>query len=169
MPLTHVERLFVIGPTGVGKTTFSSKLSQEYFGENRVVSASSWIRALYPDKDREFLTKISGELCQSNPEAGLDYLREKIETDKARIIEGVRNPYHFAGLHKPGDMVINLRHTSCGSDDYFSDFEENGIESILSILKWRGIKPIKFAISSSIVDNYTDEWVEKCRQFLAFQ
>jgi hypothetical protein len=170
MHKTHAEivranRVLIIGPTGVGKTTLAGLLAQKHNVTS--VSASIWIRMMFPLEERDLLTQKSISIAKADPMCGI----KDIENAEAKIIEGIRNPYHFTSL--VGDLnfqtyIIRLKHTSCGIDDYFSDFEQEGIEAIDAIIKWQKFpmsRYSEFCVSHHDDENYAEEWV-KCLDHL---
>lgn len=128
--------IYVIGPTGSGKS-YLARLLAEHLG-GRVVEGSSWIRTLtgcweHGPAAAEMLSRESQEHLRRDPKISLRTLLE-LTRDQARpvIVVGLRNPVDFFGLravHGPGS-VIRM------SGVPVTDFERDGLAEI-----WRGCNP----------------------------
>jgi ABC-type dipeptide/oligopeptide/nickel transport system ATPase subunit len=163
----ETNRLLIIGPTGVGKTTLAGLLAEKH--NVCSVSASIWVRNMFPGQQRDVLTQKSISMAETDPLCGI----QDIESVNAKIIEGIRNPFHFT--HLVGDKnfqtyIVRLKYTRCGVDDYFSDFEQEGIEAIDAIIKWQKFpknRYSEFCMSDYDADDYNEEW-KQCLDHLVF-
>lgn len=132
--------IFIVGPTGIGKTTLADRIAT-HFGLLRV-SGSEWVKRRFGpftggDKAAytAAITAYSRRALGVDPRACVSYLRHNYDLDGAAlVIEGLRNPHDFHQLFRPErDVVIVLQfRDSAGS----SSFEIGGVRLIRDGLQW---------------------------------
>jgi hypothetical protein len=110
-------KLFVLGPSGAGKTPFARQAAGALGLQH--VMASEWVRRLfpagppYPDRDAfvRAITHFSVEELRRRPDACVDYIRRHFDLSRPTVIEGVRNPHDFVHLFDPRqDRAVFLDH-----------------------------------------------------------
>lgn len=108
-------KVFVIGKSRVGKTTFSKKFAAKFGFQH--IQASEWIKDqnkdLNPDAEnyRVEVTKRSIQALRKNQNSCVDFIKQKYDLTLPTLIEGVRNPHDFHNLcDYQNDYVILLNH-----------------------------------------------------------
>lgn len=136
--------IFIVGPTGIGKTTLSDAVAAR-FGLQRV-SGSEWVKRRFGEftgtgasGDKAAytaaITAYSRQALRADPRACVSYLRHRYDLDGAAlVVEGLRNPHDFHQLFRPErDVAIVLQfRDSAGS----SSFEIGGVRLIRDGLQW---------------------------------
>lgn len=134
--------IFIIGPTGVGKTTLANRLAEKF--ALRRVSASEWARRAFgPPTDCagdavryvEALTEFSRRALRADPQVCVRFVRSSYDVDGgALVIEGVRNPHDFHQLFRPErDVAVILWPARA---EWATDFERDGVMMIAESLRW---------------------------------
>lgn len=126
-------KILIIGKTKSGKTTFGQNLANKLNYEFH--SMSEMFRNL--EKDNKLLTNNSLSLLQEDWNCNINYIQnkfnKKIENFNNIILEGFRNPYEFFKFLDQNTQVIILNKINL---DYKDNFEKEGLEAILSSLKF---------------------------------
>ena len=123
-------RIFVLGPTGSGKSHLAKLLSQHL--SLPVIEGSSWIRSITGRWDHgpeasQFLARESMKLLGQDPAISLRTLREKDPGNC--IFVGLRNPVDFFGLWGyPDEVVIKM------IGEPTTDFERTGLAKIWGLV-----------------------------------
>ncbi len=123
-------RIFILGPTGSGKSFLANLLGQEL--QLPILEGSSWIRTLTGRWDHgpeaaSFLAEASQALLRDDPTISLRTLRDKDPGDC--IFVGLRNPVDFFGLYGyPDEVVIKM------VGEPASAFEREGLGKIWKCL-----------------------------------
>jgi hypothetical protein len=139
--------VFVMGPSGVGKTTAITNCQSS--GLWLKISASSWIKARFPQKESESrqdyshrLSVETSRVLAADPTVSCREIQDRIDDAcvsaerngqkvSGVILDGVRNPLDFVGLHRKGDFSI------LSSGDQLTTFETLGLDAIRSVINFR--------------------------------
>jgi hypothetical protein len=130
------RNIFVVGWTGVGKTTYAKQLCVENPAWN-LLTGSSWITQhpdcppVEPNKQSraEKLTKFCLDLLKKDITVSYQGLKQLISNDKTNVIEGIRNPSDFVRLFDPTkDEVVFLVNDRVVQPS--TTFEKIGLETI---------------------------------------
>jgi broad-specificity NMP kinase len=126
-----LRRVFVVGATGVGKSTLAKKLAADLGCD--VVSAGGWVRAEAGDLPVEDLTLFALDRLREDPDLTLRWVGPRPDAEY-QVIEGVRNPRDLAILLDPKtDVVLVL---SLAENHYATEWEEQGIHAILIYMRF---------------------------------
>jgi hypothetical protein len=124
--------IYVVGPTGSGKSFLANLLATSFNGT--VVEGSSWIRKLtgcyeHGPEAAQRLAEATRKELSRDPEIALRTLREMTkDTSQFCVISGLRNPTDFSGLwqRRPGLLIV-MQGEACNT------FEREGIATILTL------------------------------------
>lgn len=126
-----LNNIFIIGPTGIGKTTLARNLASEY--QYKLIGASEWVRTKFIGNTEE-ITKSAIEELVKNPDVCVDFIKKNYPIHLGGfIIEGIRNPRDFAHLFQPNDIIISLSNFGIPIDGE-TEFEKIGLCSINQML-----------------------------------
>ena len=145
-PLREGGRLFILGPSGVGKTTFCRLLLDGPGGLPAVhIPASGWVRAEVPrppdttdDDYRALLTRHSRARLAADPDAAVRWMRAQLRqhggcTGGAALLDGLRSPRDLMALFDPRQDTAVLLHRA--GIQPLNTFEE-GLGVIVAYLRW---------------------------------
>lgn len=133
--LTRGPNVFIVGGTGVGKTTLARKVALARGFTH--VSASEWFRQNFDgdgitDKQAftDAITKFSREMLAADPDRNVRHLRHRYPLDRGgHVIEGCRNPHDFQHLFDPRhDMVVVIHYPR--NPVVATTFETDGVRLI---------------------------------------
>jgi len=143
-------KIFVIGYSRTGKTSFAKKLAKDIGFEH--LTASSWLREIYDGpaqshlSEKELIRKMTDfsiEQLKANPFVAAKFLSEKIKDVENIVIDGIRNPIDFQALFDPKvDHVILINRKGYLPQ---TRFEMAGIDAICCILDFYAIIDKDFA------------------------
>jgi hypothetical protein len=124
-----MSKVFIIGPTGSGKSYLAQRLSEKTGVQ--IVEGGHWIRSLTNRWDHgpeaaEFLARESKQALAKDPEAALKAMRAAID-GKPAIVVGLRNVLDFKGLFEPGDILVRM------TGNPATEFESTGIAQIAAL------------------------------------
>lgn len=128
-----LTRVFIIGPTGAGKSTLARALGEKLGA--RVVSAGGWARAAFPSKQREELATSAVAKLREDPDVAIRWIEERggLE-DGYQVVEGVRNPRDFALLCSPRrDALIFLDAPLAGPA---SSWEADSLGALIGLVRF---------------------------------
>lgn len=139
-------KIFVIGQSNSGKTSFSKKLAEALGAVH--IPISEWVRSRFPefndgvksDERVEIMTKFSINALKRDPAVAVNFLRHKHDLSKPCAIEGIRNPSDFMQLFDyTSDFVIFIENKN--NHIKFTGFERGVhiIESYLGYLLSNGL------------------------------
>ena len=132
--------VFIVGPTGIGKTTLADRIAA-HFGLQRI-SGSEWVKRRFGpftggDKAAytTAITAYSRQALRDDPRACVSYLRHRYDLDGAAlVVEGLRNPHDFHQIFRPErDVAIVLQFRDAAGS---SSFEIGGVRLIRDGLQW---------------------------------
>lgn len=127
-----LTRVFIIGPTGAGKSTLAQALGEKLGAH--VVSAGGWARAAFPSKQREELATAAVAKLREDPDVAIRWMEREGLEDGYQIVEGVRNPRDFALLCAPRrDAVIFLDAPFAGPA---SPWEANSLGALSGLVQF---------------------------------
>lgn len=122
-------KIFIIGSSGIGKTTISKNLEKEY--GFKYIKASGWLAEYdtVQENRASYLAEIAKQKLKEDPYSAISYIRKELEENS--IIDGIRNPFDLANLIDNNSIVIYLTKTN---SEYKSEFEKEGLIAIKSYL-----------------------------------
>jgi energy-coupling factor transporter ATP-binding protein EcfA2 len=123
-------RIFILGPTGSGKSYLANLLSKEL--GIPIIEGSAWIRTLTGRWDHgpeaaAFLSERSQELLKEDPDISLQTLQKLVGASESCIVVGLRNPVDFHGLCDCERCIIEMTGLPV------TEFEQQGLEAIFKI------------------------------------
>lgn len=155
------RRVWVIGATGVGKTTFSKNLAAQL--QMPVVEAGLLARQIcHPDADIQVITETGRLKLAEDSRFFSDNLKSRLGNFDA-VVSGVRNPVDFLNSFNPhADFVIFL------PGEAKTKFEDSGIQAIWSILGFfeqNGIVNSSLAeqVVTLVPDKTSEVWYDATR------
>jgi GTPase SAR1 family protein len=139
-------KIFILGFSGVGKTTFAKQLCSEF--NFHYISASKWVRDEFSNEnDRNKLTKFALNKLKEDPYFSCSLLSDKIFNLNIIlhniIVDSIRNPLDFViNFDHFEDKIIWLNNYSNKIQPTF--FEQSGLKVIQEY--------INFNIDNGILD-----------------
>lgn len=101
-----LRRVFVVGHTGVGKSTYARALADALGPTATVVSGGGWVREQCPSTFADTLTAYAMGALQEDPDVAIKWVGPRDPGPGWQIVEGLRNPRDFALLCDPKQDVI---------------------------------------------------------------
>lgn len=141
LDLLGASNVFVIGPTGVGKSTFCGKLMDLRRGPVIHARASDWIRARVPCPEgasrSEYAALMAAEsvkILAKDPDVCVRQIQAQFNcAEGGCAIDGLRNPADFIKLFRPElDYVVVLQRQGVSCCNSF----EEGIGVIEAHAVW---------------------------------
>jgi cytidylate kinase len=130
--------LIILGYTGTGKTTYAKEVARISAAEDPVViSAGGWVREAtgiheHSVEASRLLAAESLKLLREDPYRAARWIKDRAETCRPVIVEGIRNPLDFTYLYHPSrDLVVWLKHPRMFAAN---DFEQSGLHAIETYL-----------------------------------
>ena len=136
--------IFVIGPSGVGKTTTLVPQIVESLKtvgvQPGVVEAGGWVRENVDPEPaetfRERLTEYACEKLSKDRNVAINWIREKSRGSEITVVAGVRSPFDFGTLFDwTTDVVVWIRDDGVCMDPF-----DAGIDAIGQQIDWASLQ-----------------------------
>ncbi len=126
-------KIFIIGSSGIGKTTISKELENEYLFKH--IRASGWLAEYDTVKENRtsYLSEISKQKLKEDPYCVVRYIENELPKNNHCIIDGIRNPFDLSKLIDNDSIIIYLTKTN---SEFKSEFEKDGLLAIQEYLKF---------------------------------
>lgn len=124
-------KIFIIGSSGIGKTTISKELEKEYGFKH--IKASGWLAEydIVKENRASYLSEISRQKLKEDPYCVIRYIENELPRHNHCIIDGIRNPFDLSKLIDDDSIIIYLTKTN---SEFKSEFEKDGLLAIQEYL-----------------------------------
>jgi len=128
--LPNGPRLWILGATGVGKSTLARKL----FAEHEILEAGSFARAEMPDCDVDTITANAMSNLEKDPQYYAAKITRYLALHNPKCVVGCRNPLDFVmNFRASRDIALILR---ADGIPYRTTFEQKGLSAIHRIIEF---------------------------------